>query len=139
MNFLLDTCAISELRRPTPSPPFLAWFESCDDRLLHLSAITLGELRYGIDLLPDSRRKQELLAWYGDVCLSYRGHIALPSLAACETWGIMRAQRRRDGRPLSMADGLIAAMARTEGMTLITRNTDDFHGLGIDLLNPWLA
>jgi predicted nucleic acid-binding protein len=127
------------LRKLAPSPAFAAWFQRCDEDLLYLSAITLGELRFGIDLLPDGKRKQELLTWYADVCLSYRGSIVSPSLAACERWGIMRAQRRRDGSPLSMADGLIAAIVRTEGMTLVTRNTDDFYGLGIDLLNPWLA
>ena len=122
-----------------PAPAFVTWFERCDDRLLHLSAITLGELRYGIDLLPDGKRKQELLIWYAEVCLSSQGYIVSPSLAACEQWGVMRAQRQRNGHPLSMADGLIAAMARTEGMALVTRNTDDFQGLGIDLLNPWMA
>ena len=138
MNILLDTCAISELRKPHPSPAFLAWFKSCDDRLLYLSAITLGELRYGIDLLPDGKRKTELLTWYAQLCLSYKGHIVIPTLETCEQWGVMRAQRRNAGKPLGMADGLIAATALSAGMALVTRNTSDFHGLGIELLNPWV-
>ena len=78
MNILLDTCAISELRKPEPSPAFLDWFNSCNERLLHLSTITLGELRFGIDRLSNGRRKNDLLTWYAELCLSYRGHIIAP-------------------------------------------------------------
>jgi toxin FitB len=137
VNLLLDTCAISELRKPRPSARFSAWFESCDERLFYLSSITLGELRYGMDLLPAGKRKTKLLTWYAQVCLSYRGHIVTPSLEVCELWGEMRARRQQMGQPLGMADGLIAASALAAGMALVTRNTNDFEGLGIEILNPW--
>ena len=139
MKLLLDTCAISELRKPDPSPTFFAWFQRCDERLLYLSSITLGELKFGIDLLPDSKRKNVLLTWYGKLCLSYEGHIAVPDFDTCEQWGRMRARRQQAGKPLSMADGLIAATAHSKGMVLVTRNTIDFEDLGIELLNPWEA
>ena len=138
MNILLDTCAISELRKPNPSPSFLTWFNACDERLLHLSAITLGELRYGIDLLSDGKRKNELLTWYAQLCLGYRGYIVLPTVETYEQWGTMRAQRRCAGKSLGMADGLIAATALCTGMALVTRNTSDFAGLGVELLDPWI-
>ncbi len=137
MNILLDTCAISELRKPEPSPSFLEWFNDCDDRLLYLSSITLGELRFGIDLLKDGKRKNDLLTWYARLGLSYRGHILSPSLEICERWGVLRAERKKTGQPLAMADGLIAATALHESMALVTRNTKDFHGLGVELINPW--
>jgi len=137
VNILLDTCAISELRKPEPSPAFLEWFESCSEQLLYLSSITLGELKYGIDLLADGRRRNDLLTWYVRLCLSYQGHILAPSQEICELWGTLRAGRRRIGQPLTMADGLIAATALHESMILVTRNTGDFHDLGIELLNPW--
>lgn len=137
MNLLLDTCAISELRKLEPSPSFLEWFNGCDERSLYLSAITLGELRFGIDRLGDGKNKNDLLTWYARLCLSYRGHILSPSMAVCERWGSLRAERRRIGRPLGMADGLIAATALHESMALVTRNTSDFRGLGLELINPW--
>ena len=137
MNILLDTCAISELRKPAPSPSFLEWFESCNERLLHLSSITLGELRFGIDLLQDGKRKNDLLTWYAELCLSYRGHIVSPTQEICEQWGMLRARRRVNGHSLPMADGLIAATARHHSMALVTRNTKDFQDLGIELINPW--
>ncbi len=137
MNFMLDTCAISELRKPNPLPSFTAWFDSCDERLLYLSSVTLGELRYGIDVLPDGRQKNGLLTWYSKLCLCYKGHILTPTLEVCEQWGAMRARRRGIGKPLAMADGLIAATALNSGMALVTRNTKDFDDLGLELINPW--
>ena len=137
MNILLDTCAISELRRPEPSASFLEWFNGCNERLLYLSSITLGELRFGIDCLANGKRKIDLLTWYAQLCLSYRGHILSPSVEICERWGALRAERKRIGQPLSMADGLIAATALHESMVLVTRNTKDFQGLGVELINPW--
>ena len=137
MNILLDTCAISELRKPNPASSFLDWFADSNERLLYLSAITLGELRFGIDLLRDGNRKNDLLTWYAQLCYNYRGHILLPSLEVCERWGALRAERKRVGQPLAMADGLIAATALHESMALVTRNTKDFQGLGLDLINPW--
>lgn len=137
MNILLDTCAISELRKPVPSVLFMTWFEKCDERLLYLSSITFGELRYGIDLLDDGKRKTEFLSWYAKLCLSYRGHIVVPSMDVYEHWGLIRAKRRGMGKPLSMADGLIAATALNTGMALVTRNVNDFQGLGIEIINPW--
>ncbi len=137
MNILLDTCALSELRKPEPSPAFLDWFNDCNEHVLYLSAVTLGELRFGIDLLEDGKRKNDLLTWYAQLCLSYRGHIIPPSQKICELWGTLRAQRKRHGQPLAMADGLIAATALHESMALVTRNTKDFQNVGVELLNPW--
>ena len=137
MNILLDTCAISELRKPEPAAAFLEWFNDCNERLLYLSAITLGELRFGIDLLQGGKRKNDLLTWYAQLCLNYQGHIISPSLEICERWGALRAERKRSGQPLAMADGLVAATALHESMALVTRNTKDFQGLGVELINPW--
>lgn len=137
MNILLDTCALSELRKPEPSPSFLEWFNDCDERLLYLSSITFGEIRFGIDLLKNGKRKNDLLTWYALLGLNYRGHILSPSLEICEGRGTLRAERKRIGCPLSMADGLIAATALHESMALVTRNTKDFQNLGLELINPW--
>jgi predicted nucleic acid-binding protein len=137
VNILLDTCAISELRKPEPAASFLEWFNDCNEQLLYLSAITLGELRFGIDLLKAGKRKNDLLTWYAQLGLNYQGHIISPSVEICERWGALRAERKRIGQPLAMADGLIAATALHESMALVTRNAKDFRGLGVELINPW--
>ncbi len=137
MKILLDTCAISELRKPSPSPAFLVWFSNCDDRLLYISSITFGELRYGIDILPDGKRKNELLMWYAQLSLSYKGHIITPDFEVYEQWGILRAECKKNGISLSMADGLIAATALSSSMAIVTRNINDFQGLGVEIINPW--
>ena len=137
MNFLLDTCAISECRKRHPSTSFLKWFNGCDERMLYLSSITLGELRFGIDLLEGGKQKNDLLTWYAQLNMSYQGHILSPSVTICERWGALRAERKKSGLPLSMADGLIAATALDQSMAVVTRNIKDFQGLGVELINPW--
>ena len=92
---------------------------------------------YGIDALADGGTKRDLLTWYAELCLSYRGHILPPSLEVCELWGTLRAKRRSLGRPLPMADGLIAATAIHNSMALVTRNTRDFADLDAEILNQW--
>ena len=138
MNILLDTCAIFELRKSNPSAPFLEWFCRCNERLLHLSSVTLGELRFGIEQLADGKYKTNLLTWYAELCLSYQGHILSPSQEIFEIWGTLRAKRRKEGHPLSMSDGLIAATALYHSLALVTCNTEAFQGLGVDLINPWV-
>ena len=120
MSFLLDTCVVSELRKPGPDKGVLNWFESCEDGMLYLSSVTLGELRYGIDLLPDSKRKMDLLTWYEQICFSFEGHILDVTVTAFERWGALRAACQKSGRRLAMADGLIAAVAIVNGMTVVT-------------------
>ena len=137
MSFLLDTCAISEMSKPEPDAGFVQWLDTCDDDMLNICSVTLGELRYGIDILPAGRRKNKLLTWYEMICLSYSGHIIEVSQMAFVRWGALRASRKSAGCILPMADGLIAAVATVNGMTVVTRNTDDFLDLGVDLINPW--
>ena len=87
MNFLLDTCAISECRKRHPSASFLKWFNGCDERMLYLSSITLGELRFGIDLLERGKQKNDLLTWYAQLNMSYQGHISFTERNDLRTLG----------------------------------------------------
>ena len=137
MSFLLDTCAISELSKTTPVSGFVEWLDSCDEDMLNICSVTLGELRYGIDLLSDGKRKMRLLTWFEMIRASYVGHIIDVSQDAFLRWGMLRAECKKAGRPLPMADGLIASVAIVEGLTVVTRNTCDFDGLGVELINPW--
>lgn len=121
-----------------PDPKVDAWIQEQDDEILHLSVVTIGELRKGIDLAPQGKRRSELQSWLEvDLIPTFEGRILPVTKAIAEKWGTLSAQRQRAGRPLSMADGLIAATALEHGLTLVTRNVKDFELLGVPILNPW--
>ncbi len=136
---LLDTNVPSETIRSLPDPKVDAWVRAQDDQNLHLSVITIGELRKGLDLTPQGKRRAELLEWLDkDLIPTFDGRILPVTYAIAERWGALSAQRHRAGRPLSMADGLIAATALEHGLTVVTRNVKDFDLLGVKILNPWV-
>ena len=108
------------------------------DEALYLSAITVGELRKGLDLAPFGKRRSQLEDWFEfDLIPTFEDRILPVTRAIAERWGALSAQRHRSGRPLSMADGLIAATALEHSLILVTRNTKDFDQLGVTLRNPW--
>lgn len=137
MSFLLDTCVISELRRPSPESAVTDWLAACDEALLYLSVVTLEELKYGIEMLPEGKPRGDLLVWFDDVRLSYRGSILDVSADIAVRWGEIRARLRREGRQLPVVNGLLAATAIQHDLTLVTRNIADFQTTGAELLNPW--
>ena len=139
MSYLLDTCVVSELSRPRPDPGVIAWISEADVVSLHLSVITIGELRHGTLRLPVGKRRTSLSGWSEKLRLSFSGRV-LPidesvALSRAET----AARAEHAGQPVSLADGLIAATALDRGLTLVTRNVTDFEPFGVSLLNPWTA
>jgi toxin FitB len=138
MNYLLDTCLISELRKPKPRQSVLKWFETVDERCLFISALSIGEIRYGIALLPDNAKKKDLEAWLRNIEESYAEVIIPVDEVAARRWGDMRAAAKGKGQSLSVVDGLIAATCSTYKLTLVTRNEKDFSLTGIEILNPWV-
>ena len=136
---LLDTNVVSELMRPAPEPRVLAWLDAQPAADVWISAITVGEIRLGIARLPDGQRKERLAGLaeamfqedFSDSCLSY------DVLAAAE-YATIVATRTHLGRPISVEDAQMAAMARSVGLTLATRNTKDFSDIDeLHLMNPW--
>lgn len=137
MKLLLDTCAISELRRDDCLPAARAAIEAANDDDLFLSVITIGEIQNGISLLPASNRKQELEGWLSAIEALYANRILPITRETARIWGEITARSKQAGRPLGAADGLIAATAIEHGLHVFTRNSSDFISTGVLLSDPW--
>jgi toxin FitB len=136
---ILDTNVVSELMRPEPAPPVASWVRDRDRRELRTTTITLAEVRYGIARLPDGRRKQVLLAAADDIFTAFEDQVLPVDTAAAENYAIIASSRERAGKPIASFDALIAAVCRSRGAALATRNVADFEGTGIEIIDPWQA
>jgi toxin FitB len=135
---ILDTNVVSELMRPEPAPGIASWVRERDRRELRTTVITLAEIRYGIARLPDGRRKQVLLAAAAEVFSAFGDQVLPVDAAAAEHYAAIASSRERAGKPIAGFDALIAAVCRSQGAALATRNVSDFDGTGIEVLDPWL-
>lgn len=139
MNYLLDTNVISELVAKQPSPKVVAWIDSIADERIYLSALTIGELKKGIEKLPPSPRQALLRNWlHEELLVRFAGRILAIDTAVMLTWGQVTATLEQRGRKLPAMDSFIAALALQNRFTLVTRNDTDFADTGVTLLNPWL-
>lgn len=137
MSYLVDTNVISELTRPKPAPSVAAWFEEVANEALHLSVLTLGELRRGVEKLPAGKRKEKLRYWLEQELPGWFGERLLPiDAAVADTWGRLQATSERT---LPAIDSLLAATALRHHLRLVTRNTMDFDAAGVETINPWSA
>ncbi len=135
MSYLLDTNVISELRRKRPDAGVAAWFAERPAVTLHVSVLTLGEIRKGIESLADAVKRQQIGDWLEtDVSAFFAGRILPINEVVADTWGRLLAAA---GRPLPSIDSLLAATALANDLVLVTRNTKDFAGLALDTFNPW--
>jgi predicted nucleic acid-binding protein len=135
---LLDTNVVSELMRPAPSEAVLAWFAAQDAADLYLSAIGEAELRRGAAMLPaGNRRDQSMAAIEAMITKDFAGRILPFDSAAASALVLVFLERRAAGRPIRLADCQIAATARAQGAAIATRNTADFAGCGIAVIDPW--
>ena len=132
--FLLDTNVISELRKPHPKPAVLAWFEQVEAEDIHISAMTIGEIQRGIAMQRghDYKLELELREWLEDEVLMWFEPLPFDTAAARE-WGRLMAHKKAK----LAQDAVIAAIANVNGLQVVTRNVDDFHALGIEVLNPF--
>ena len=136
---LLDTNILSELMRPDPEPAVEHWLAAQPDASVFITAITEAELRYGAALLPSGKRRSALTVEIEGMLAKDFAERILPfdSLAA-KAFAVLASERRQAGKPISQADAQIAAVARSRGAILATRNMTDFEGCGIEVINPWL-
>ena len=139
-GFLLDTNCISELVRVKPDPRVLQWMDAADESLLYLSVLTLGEIRKGVAGLPQSKRRTHLESWLElELRSRFSGRILEIEAAVADRWGLLAAEAKRRGRPLSAIDGLLAATALHHNLTIVSRNISHFAGTQVPVLNPWEA
>jgi predicted nucleic acid-binding protein len=137
-GFLLDTNIVSELVKPKPEPRVTSWIDSTDETLLYLSVLTLGEIRKGIGLLRDASRRVVLEAWLdSDLILRFAERILPIDRAVADRWGRLTAEAAVAKSPLPAIDGLLAATALDQNLTLVTRNTKDIAVTGVPVFNPW--
>ena len=138
IGYLLDTNVISELTKLQPEAKVISWFHATNEELFHLSVLTIGEIRKGIDSLPRSNKRSLLESWLAnDLVLRFAGRILNVNLDIAERWGQISAQAKTAGAPLAVVDGLMAATALHYNLILVTRNTKDVQVAGINTLNPW--
>ncbi len=135
---LIDTNVVSELMRAVPEPAVLAWFSRQDVMALHLSAVSEAELRRGVAILPEGRRKGALQAAVDAMVAEDFADRVLPfDGAAAVAFAAIFSERSAIGRPISFPDCQIAATARARGAAVATRNARDFEGCGVEVTNPW--
>jgi toxin FitB len=137
---VLDTNVVSELLRPTPEASVLAWIASQPRASLFTTTVTRGEILYGIRMLPDGKRRRTL--WdVGQAIFAedFEGQVLSFDSDAADAFADISASRRAAGRPISQFDAMIAAMARSRGAGIATRDVADFNGCDVDIVNPWKA
>jgi predicted nucleic acid-binding protein len=137
---VLDTNILSELMRDQPELRVLRWIDAQDTNGLAITSVTVAELLYGLARLPDGERKADLASAIRPlVHEDFSGRVLPFDLMAAQEYADLVADREREGRPVSMADGQIAAICRVHDAALATRNLRDFDATGVGVIDPWTA
>ena len=138
MNYLVDTCVISEFTRKAPSGRVLKYLNNLNEMDVAISVITIGEIKNGIECVKERKKREVLADWFSDGLLArFKNRtIAIDSGTMVE-WGIMTAALKGRGIALPVMDSLIAAQCRQHNLCLITRNVKDFKPADISIVNPW--
>lgn len=138
MNYLLDTCLLSELRKPEPDPGVVAWVSDIDESRLFVSVLSLGEIQKGVAKLENGRRKNAFQHWLEhDLLTRFGGRILPLDLDMALEWGLTSAANESRGKPAPVVDALLAVTAIARNLTLVTRNDKDFAGFPVKIVNPW--
>ena len=137
---VVDTNVVSELMLPSPADAVIEWTSAQEAHTLYFTTISEAELRYGVAFLPIGRRREQLLAAVEGVLREdFAGRVIPFDRQAARAYAEIASTRRAAGRPIHYADCQIAAIARSVGASVATRNVRDFEGCGIDVINPWDA
>ncbi len=138
MNYLFDTCVISELVSKEPNEHVIEWIDALDENRVFLSVITIGEIQKGISKLSDSKRKTQLTYWLNnDLLVRFSRQILPIDTPVMIQWGHLIAALEVRGKMMSALDALIAIIAQYNDLSLVTRNEKDFEHIDVMLINPW--
>ena len=137
-GFLLDTNVISELVKPKPEPAVTTWIEATAESLLHLSVLTLGEIRRGVVALPHARRRTKLEAWLEtELRARFHGRILPIDDGVADRWGLLTARAQKKGVVIPVIDGLLAATALHHNLTFVSRDVVSIAAAGVAVFDPW--
>lgn len=135
---VLDTNVVSEGAKPLPSETVLSWLDAQVSSLVFTTTITMAEMYSGVEALPQGKRRARLLETVDKLfAQEFAGRILPFDEAAARVFATIVAARNAVGRPISEFDAMIAAIARTHGAAVATRNTADFEHCGLQLIDPW--
>jgi toxin FitB len=134
---VVDTDVASELMRPTPDARVVAWIRAQDAGELYTTSITVAEIGYGVERLPEGARKALLRATAAQVFSAFAEHVLTFDADAAGLYGAIVSARVRGGAPIEGFDAQIAAICRRHAATLATRNVKDFERTGVDVVDPW--
>ena len=136
--YLLDTNVVSEAVKPQPDTRVLHWLQTNNPSHFYISVITIGELEQGIVRSPSPKRAKELQDWLeASLKPGFRNRILNLDEATMSTWGRITGEALNKGRPASLFDSLLAAIAITHQLTLVTRNVKDISMFNVAVFNPW--
>jgi len=135
-HFLVDTNVWSETIRKSPSPDVVQWLRD-NERELFISAISIGEIKAGIDSLPAGKRRDAYQRWLTETCERMSGRILSFNTSVAVVWGQMLAQSNSAGEKLPAIDSQIAATAKRHSLVIATRNEKDFANTGVNTINPF--
>lgn len=138
MNYLLDTCLLSELCKPQPNTGVVDWIMGADENRLLVSVLSLGEIQKGIAKLETGKRKSIIQAWLDqDLLQRFTGRILPVNLDTALEWGLLCGASESNGRPVPVIDSLLAVTAIAHNLCVVTRNEGDFEPFPVKILNPW--
>jgi predicted nucleic acid-binding protein len=138
VNYLLDTCVLSEPAQPRPDAMVKRWFAAIPESRLCISVLSIGELRKNISRLTDNARARAIAAWLdGDLMSRFEGRILDIDIAVCNRWGSICGALVKLGRSKRVVDSLLAATAIEHELALVTRNVADFSDFDLRIVNPW--
>jgi len=135
---VLDTNVVSEFMTSPPAESVLAWLNAQDTANFYLTTISIAEIGFGLRVMPDGRRRRLLADRFEQfLAAAFESRILSFDQDAARAYGEIRGDRREQGRPMSNFDGQIAAIAKTKGFAVATRNIRDFENCGLELINPF--
>jgi predicted nucleic acid-binding protein len=138
LSFLLDTNVISEWVKPKPHAGVIRWLAEADEDRVFISVISIAEVRRGLERMANGQRRDRIAAWlWEDLPARFEGRILPVDLAVAQEWGVTVERARSRGIGLGIMDAFLAATAEARELTLVTRNTKDFRGLGMEIFDPW--